>query len=129
METLKRRLDLLRLEGIGLDQSEIVKQLSEKYQTTVRTIQYDFAKRVVWQPKLLDLKDSDKILMKVINRYEQIYRNAAFKYLTAENENAQLGALNIMARVNEKLAESAVIPDLIARLVTIEEQANRKMKM
>ena len=129
METLKRRLDLLRLEGIGLDQSEIVKQLSEKYLCSVRVVQYDFARRAKWQPKLLDLKDSDKILMKVINRYEQIYRNAAFKYLTADNDNAQLGALNVMARVNEKLAETAVIPDLIARLATIEEQAKRKMRV
>ena len=30
MEVVKRRLELLKLEGLGLTQAEIVKQLSEK---------------------------------------------------------------------------------------------------
>lgn len=129
METIKRRLDLLRLEGLGFSQPDIVKHLTEQYGVSERLIYYDFERRTKWQPKIQDLKDSDNILMKIVNRYEQIYRNASRLYLTGSTENTQLGALSIMDRVTGHLAEAAVIPDLIARLARIEEQAKRKLRI
>jgi hypothetical protein len=59
----------------------------EKYRCSARAIYFDFERRPSWQPTLLQLSDQEKILLKVINRYEQIYRQAAFKCLTAANEN------------------------------------------
>ena len=55
METVVRRLDLLKLEGMGFNQSEIVKQLSEKYRCSDRTVYYDFENRRDWQPALQQL--------------------------------------------------------------------------
>ena len=81
---VQRRLELLKMEGLGFNQAEIVKQLSEKYQCSARAVYYDFERRPGWQPTLLQLSDQEKVLLKVINRYEQIYRQAAFKCLTAE---------------------------------------------
>ncbi|MCK4481681.1 hypothetical protein KAU55_00530 [Candidatus Bathyarchaeota archaeon] len=128
METLKRRLDLLKLEGLGFYQPEITKELSDKYGVSRRTVQLDFATRSKWQPKISEAKDVTKTLMKITNRYEQIYRKASRLYLTGSNENTQLGALSIMDRVTGHLAEAVVIPDLMARLVKIEDEAKRKLR-
>ena len=52
MDTVVRRLELLKMEGMGFNQSEIVKQLSEKYRCSERTVYYDFENRRDWQPAL-----------------------------------------------------------------------------
>ena len=128
METVVRRLDLLRMEGLGLNTREIVTELSEKYHCSPRTIWRDFADRCKWQPSLLHLKDNDKILEKIKNRYEQIYREASFMALQSPNENVRLGALHLKLRATEKMLEAVVIPDLLARLMKIEDEAKRKLK-
>jgi len=73
MEVVHRCLELLKLEGLGLSQTEIVKHLSEKMGYSERTIYSDFECRATWQP-LLQATDPNDILLKVINRYEEIYR-------------------------------------------------------
>jgi len=105
---VQRRLELLKMEGLGFNQAEIVKQLSEKYQCSARAVYYDFARRPGWQPTLLQLADQEKVLLKVINRYEQIYRQAAFKCLTADNENVWIGALKVMLAANSMHACCAI---------------------
>ena len=92
------------MEGTGFDQNEIVKHLSEKYGVCERTVYYDFQKREGWQPALTQVKDTTKMFMKVINRYEQIYRKASFIQLQAKNENAQVGALKVMLDTNTRTA-------------------------
>jgi len=122
---VQRRLELLKMEGLGFNQAEIVKQLSEKYQCSTRVIYYDFERRPSWQPTLLQLSDQEKILLKVINRYEQIYRQAAFKCLTAANENVRIGALKVMLVANSKICETVVLPDIISKLKALEEKARK----
>ena len=125
METVVRRLDLLKLEGMGFNQSEIVKQLSEKYRCSERTVYYDFENRRDWQPSLQQLDDHQSILLKTVNRYEQIYRQASVRLLTGTQEATQLGALNIMLKANSKVWETAVLPELLNRLKDLEEKAKR----
>ena len=102
-----------------------MKQLSEKYQCSARAVYYDFERRPEWQPTLLQLSDQEQILLKVINRYEQIYRQAAFKCLTAANENVWIGALKVMLAANSKMCETVVLPDIISKLKALEEKAKR----
>ena len=106
MTAVERRLELLKMEGIGFNRSEIVKELSDKYNVTERTVYYDFEKRATWQPTLQGIKGKGNILMKVLNRYEQIYRQASRKFLTASNENIQIGALKVMLEANKYLREA-----------------------
>jgi hypothetical protein len=40
--------------------------------------------------------DHERVLLKVVNRYEQIYRQARVRLLTFAEEACQLGALNTM---------------------------------
>jgi len=103
MDVVERRLELLKLEGSGFNRPEIVKALSDKYGCNERTIHYDFQHRSKWQPTLQQVKDNSQVLMKVINRYEAIYRKAALMNLTASNENNRLGALKIMLDANAKV--------------------------
>ena len=125
METVVRRLDLLKLEGMGFNQSEIVKQLSAKYRCSDRTVYYDFENRRDWQTSLQQLDDHESILLKTVNRYEQIYRQASVRLLTGTQEATQLGALNIMLKANSKIWETAVLPELLNRLQDLEEKAKR----
>lgn len=125
MDTVSRRLELLKLEGMGFNRSEIVKQLSEKYQCSERTLYYDFETRDDWQTALQELDDSQTILLKTVNRFEQIYRQASVRLLTGVQESTQLGALNLMLKANGKILEVAVLPELLNRLKTLEDKAKR----
>jgi hypothetical protein len=115
----------LKLEGMGFNRSEIVKQLSEKYQCSERTLYYDFESREDWQPALQQLGDNQAILLKAVNRYEQIYRQASVRLLTGSQEATQVGALNVMLKANGKILEVAVLPELLNRLKNLEEKAKR----
>ncbi len=125
LDTVSRRLELLKLEGMGFNRSEIVKELSEKHQCSERAVYYDFENREDWQPVLQQLGDNQSILLKAVNRYEQIYRLASVRLLTGVQEATQLGALNVMLKANSKILEVAVLPELLSRLKTLEDKAKR----
>ncbi len=80
---VKRRLDFLKLEARGFSLCEIVKALSEEYQTSERNIYYDAETRDTWQPVLTQLFDLDKARLMVINRYDFLYRQASLHFQTA----------------------------------------------
>ena len=100
METLERRLDLLKLEGNGLLPAEIVKELSVKYHVSERTVYYDFQKRDKWQPAV---EEVEKALLRIINRHEQLYRKASLGYIKAEDTKSKLFALNLMRTLNKDI--------------------------
>ena len=116
---------MLKLEGLGFSQVEIVNELSQKSACTKRAVYKDFESRESWQPALQSVIDPQTVLLKVVNRYEQIYRQASMRLLTASNGLAQLGALNIMLKANSLLFEAAVLPELLGRLKDLEEKAKR----
>ena len=55
MTAVKRRLELLKLEGLGFSKPEIVKELSQKHECSGRTVYRDFESRDEWQPELLNV--------------------------------------------------------------------------
>ncbi len=116
---------MLKLEGLGFSQAEIVKELSQKAACTKRAVYKDFETRESWQPTLQSCVKSESILLKIINRYEQIYRQASVRLLTATTELAQLGALNVMLKTNDLLCETAVLPELFSRLKALEDKASK----
>ena len=50
MDAVARRLELLKLEGLGFSQAEIVKELSQKCACSCRTVYRDFETLGSWQP-------------------------------------------------------------------------------
>lgn len=108
LDTIPRRLNLLKMEGEGFSQSEIVKGLSEQYGCTRRTVQRDFALRGDWQPKLVEVGDTQKIVLKTANRLEAIYQKAAFKNRHAQTEQAELRALDIMRQTTRDYLETLI---------------------
>jgi hypothetical protein len=125
VDAVSRRLELLKLEGLGFSQAEIVKELSQKAACSKRTLYNDFEIRAIWQPVLQSVVKPEAVLLKVVNRYEQVYRQASMRLLTFENELAQLGALNIMLKANALLNETAVLPEVLGRLKDLEDKAKR----
>jgi len=108
LDTVPRRLELLKLEGEGFSQSEIVKGLSKQYQCTPRTVRYDFAKRGEWQPKLMEVGDTRKIVLKTANRFESIYQKAAFRQRHAQSERSELRALEVMRQAARDYLETLI---------------------
>jgi hypothetical protein len=125
VDVVSRHLELLKLEGLGFSQAEIVKELSSKLNCSERTVYSDFESRACWQPIIQSVISHEAVLLKVVNRYEQIYRQASVRLLTASNELAQLGALNTMLKANAALFETAVLPGVLGRLKKLEEKAKR----
>ncbi len=125
MEAVSRRLELLKLEGIGLTQSEIVKQLSQKTTCSERTVYNDFETRSSWQPLLQGIRTPDDVLLKIINRYEEIYRQASRRMLTSQNALVQIAALNTMLKANSMMFDTAVLPQLMARLKNLEDKVKK----
>ena len=66
MDKVARRLELLKLEGLGFAQAEIVNELSQKLTCSKRVLYKDFESREVWQPILQSVVKSDKVLLKVL---------------------------------------------------------------
>jgi len=125
LDAVSRRLELLKLEGLGFSQAEIVKELSAKCECSRRTVYNDFETRAGWQPVLQSVLDSEKLSLKIVNRYEQIYRQASVRLLTFSQEVAQLGALNVMLKANALLFETTVLPEILGRLKALEDKAAR----
>ena len=92
---VERRLEFLKLEGLGFSLCEIVKSLSKKYRKTERMIYYDAETRGTWQPLFCQLFDLDKARLIVLNRYETVYREAAFMLKIGERKDKP-AALRIM---------------------------------
>ena len=123
MDKVARRLELLKLEGLGFSQAEVVNELSVKSACSKRVVYKDFESRATWQPVLQSVTNPDEVLLKVVNRYEQIYRQASLRLMTVQNELAQLAALNTMLKANSMLFETAVLPELMGRLKVLEDKA------
>lgn len=123
MNSLSRRLELLKLEGLGLSRAQIVKTLSEKTQVSTRTVWRDFATRQAWQPLLTELNPQE-LLSKVINRHEFVYNQAARLFIEANSDLAKLTALGLMLKANRELYELGVVPDLSARLQVLEDSSS-----
>ena len=122
-DVVSRRLELLKLEGLGLTVAEIVKQLSQKYECAERTIYNDFETRASWQLILQSVIKPEDVVLKIVNRYEHIYRQASLRVLSSPNPLAQLCALNTMIKVNSLMFETLVLPDLLSRLRVVEQKA------
>jgi hypothetical protein len=91
-QVLERRVELLKMEGSGFSSTDIVKYLSQKYGVTERQLYYDYERRKTWQTAIQQLADPQAFLLKIINRYEQIYQKASFIHLQADNDNARIDA-------------------------------------
>ena len=116
--TNERRLEVLKLEGMGFSRPEIVKEISGKYACSLRTVYHDFETRETWQP--YTTKDA---ALTILNRFLQIYRHAALQSITAEGESNRIGWTKIMLDANTKLAEYFVIPSMLKQLTDLEKRA------
>ncbi len=125
IDVVSRRLELLKLEGLGLSQAEIVKQLCKNYGCAERTVYNDFEIRTSWQPMLQGVNKPEGLVLKTMNRHEQIYRQGSILFRSSPNQLVQLGALNIMLKANSLMFETAVLPSLMYRLKTLEQKADR----
>jgi len=125
MKTLERRLKLLAKEGEGLSPSEIVKELAVEFHCSDRTIYSDFQKRAEWQPTIQQLKNQKDVVLKVLNRYEQLYRLAHRKFISTANESCRVAYLRVMINLTAKIYETSVIPDMLHRLERIEDAARK----
>jgi len=122
-EVDQRRLELLKLEGLGLSRVEMVKQSFERFGCSQRTVYNDLETRASWQPMLQSVTKPEDVQLKVANRYEWIYRQASIRIHSSSNESVQLGALNTMLKANSALSDALVLRDLISKVRDLEQKA------
>lgn len=99
-QVLERRLDLLRLEGNGLSPSEIVKELSQKYGISERSVYYDFETKNVWQPVFHEAR---RTFLTVVNKHNELYGKASLTYLQTESIREKIFALHLMRTLNRDM--------------------------
>jgi len=104
---VQRRTKLLKLEGEGYDRADITKLLSQEFQVSERTLSRDFQLRHEWQPQLTSMTDRVQAYHSILNRFDQVYKKASFKYQHAHNENVQIAALKIMLDSLSRIKELA----------------------
>ena len=118
--THERRLEVLKLEGMGFSQPEIVKEISVKYTCSPRTVYNDFETRETWQPYT-----TKEAALTILNRFTQIYRQAALQSMTAEGDSNRIGWTRVMLDANKALAEHFVVPSLLRQLEDLEKRAKQ----
>jgi hypothetical protein len=64
-------------------------------------------------------------MLKVLNRFEYLYRTASFNMTHSAHENIKVAWARIMLETNKQLAERFVIPDMLDRLEDLEEKAKK----
>ena len=112
MDVIKRRLELLKLESEGLCQAEIVKQLKNEMHCSERTVYNDFETRASWQPTLQSLAKPDHLLLKIMNRYDHVYRLAAELFKASSNPLVKLGSLNTMLKATSSMRDTVGVSNL-----------------
>ena len=117
-EIVERRLEFLKLEAKGFSLCEIVKLLSEKYQTSERNIYYDAETRDTWQPVLTQLFELDKARLILVNRYDYLYRMASLHFQTA-GETQKPAYLSKMVDITDRLVT-------LLGLETLKEKQDRE---
>jgi hypothetical protein len=119
---ISRRLEILILEGLGVSRVDIAKQLSQKYKCSQRSVYNDFETKTAWQPELQGATKANEAILKIINRYEQIYSQASKRAISSPNPFVQLAALNLMCKVNSNFSEVAAAPEILARIKALEDK-------
>ena len=81
LNVTERRIELLKLEGIDFEKSEIVKQLTQQFQCSPRNVYYDFQTRKSWQPHyartyILLIDGFSKKDFLILNLEVQFYRGS-----------------------------------------------------
>jgi hypothetical protein len=67
--------------------------------------------------------EPNAVLMKIMNSYEQIYRQESLRFLSSPNDLPRIAALNIMLKANSLMCETAVLPEVMGRLKGLEDKA------
>ena len=123
MDMVARRLELLKLEGLGFSQVEVVNELSQKLSCSKRVLYKDFESREVWQPLLQSVVKSADVSLKLLNTYERICRQALMRFLTAPSELAKLPTLNFILNANSLVSETAILPRFLDAQRSLDEKA------
>ena len=101
--TVEIRLELLKKIGEGFNKRETVKHIVETFGVTEQTAYYHFRTKEKWINQYCGF-DAD-FSFQVKQRFNHIYREASFRYLHAEGDNARIGFLRTMIEANSKCAE------------------------
>lgn len=103
-QLIARRLELLQLEGMSIEKSVIVKQLSQKYQCSPKSIYRDFYTRWYWQPSIQGIEDQKRALMSTVNWLRQMRKRAVAKFYLAPKAKATVD--NVEAEKIRTVTES-----------------------
>jgi hypothetical protein len=88
---------------------------------STRTVYRDWRTRNRWLDAVLEISDPKTFAAQIVASHQELKRLALKEYLTAENENARVGALNLARNLNMDLSELVNVPYLIRKVEALEE--------
>jgi hypothetical protein len=120
---LERRQKLLKMRSMGVSLAEAVKDLSERYDVSTRTVYYDWRNRKKWIEAVLGIEDPEAFFLDLVANHGEIYRLASLEYLKGDNSAARIGALRLLRDLNRDMGEMIITRDMFSRVERLEEAA------
>jgi hypothetical protein len=120
LKTVARRQELIKDRALGIPLYDCVQNLARKYHVSPRTVYHDWTIRRQWLPQVLEIEDPVTFAAELIASHKELQRFALKEYLQAQQENARIGALNLVRRINVDLHELMNVPHLMTRLERLE---------
>lgn len=119
---LLRRSEMLKQRSIGVRLHIIVKDLAQKYDVSERQIYYDWQKRDVWIPILLNLKNPLGFLCEIVSKHDELRRMAMFEFLKAPpGSTARCGLLRLIRDIDMDLIEIMPYRQIMLKIDRLEQ--------
>jgi len=127
-EIRERRTELLSLYGKGLDESDIITTIADKYKIKRASVYQDWYRRNRWLRDVSGFKEIENSLWESLYNLKKLSKDAYYLYLKGDNDSARVGALRLVADINFRMAEmiyeikkDADLEDFDRRLRVLEE--------
>jgi hypothetical protein len=120
----ERRMEILKMQGMGFNDHEITKELSQKYNVSRRAVQRDIQVQAEWS-LVLSKTDRKRLFAKYVAMYEQNYRNMAVIKVTTENESNRIGASKLQVEILDRLCQLYGLNNL-SDVLTLDEAGKQE---
>ena len=100
--TVAIRTELLKKQGEGFSNPEIVKHLKATFDITKAGVYYHLNSKDKWIDEYSKVFGKD-LGATIRQRFDHVYREASFRYLQSREDNARIGFLKVMLETNKVL--------------------------
>jgi len=101
----QRRRKMASMIYSGMKKSTVWERISEEYDVTSETARVDWCNRDNWMPELYSFDNPGKMVLDRVNSHQEVMDRLWNIVRDTENDNAKLGALKELRKVNQDVLE------------------------